>query len=170
LWEAVSYNGDATYEQDHGAPLYRRSLYTFWKRQSPPPAMLAFDGPTRETCTVRRSRTNTPLQALVLLNDPTYLEAARMLARRMIRESDPETRIRLGFQLATVRLPDAEEVATLLELHRAQAAEFSGNPAAAEQLLAVGEAARDREANAIELAAWTVVASTILNLDEAITK
>ncbi|MBI3467235.1 MAG: DUF1553 domain-containing protein [Planctomycetes bacterium] len=172
LWEAVSYNGDSTYEQDHGQSLYRRSLYTFWKRQSPPPAILAFDGPTRETCTVRRSRTNTPLQALVLLNDPTYLEAARLLAQRMLREtsSDPETRIQLGFQLATARMPDAEEVATLIEVYCAQAAEFGRNQLAAEQLLSVGETPRDPAENVIELAAWTVVASTILNLDETITK
>ncbi len=82
LWEAVSYNGDYSYEQDHGSDLYRRSLYTYWKRQSPPPALLAFDAPTRETCVVQRSRTNTPLQALVLLNDTTYIEAARVLAQR----------------------------------------------------------------------------------------
>jgi len=172
LWEAVSYNGDQTYEQDHGEALYRRSMYTFWKRQSPPPAMLAFDGPTRETCTVRRSRTNTPLQALVLLNDPTYLEAARILAERMLTEaaSDPESRIEFGFQLATARLPDAEEVAALLQVYRGQLEEFGRNPAAAEQLLGVGEAPRDPELEVVELAAWAVVAGTILNLDETVTK
>ncbi len=82
LWEAVSYNGEETYVPDHDDGLWRRSLYTFWKRQSPPPALLTFDGPTREKCVVRRARTNTPLQALVLLNDETYVEAARVLAAR----------------------------------------------------------------------------------------
>jgi hypothetical protein len=80
LWEAVSYNGEETYTADSGEGLWRRSLYSFWKRQSPPPALLTFDSPTREKCTVRRARTNTPLQALVLLNDETYVEAARALA------------------------------------------------------------------------------------------
>src|SRR5262249_44705821 len=135
-------------------------------------AMLAFDGPTRETCTVRRSRTNTPLQALVLLNDPTYLEAARILAERMLTEAAtaPESRIQFAFQLATARAPDADETAALLDLCRGQHAEFAANPAAAEQLLSIGEAARDPSLDPVELAAWMTVASTILNLDETITK
>ena len=89
LWKAVSYDGNLTYAADSGDAVYRRGLYTFWKRQSPPPGMLVFDAPTRETCTVRRARTNTPLQALVLLNDPTYIDAAKALARRMLTEPMP---------------------------------------------------------------------------------
>ncbi|HEY2251723.1 MAG TPA: DUF1553 domain-containing protein, partial [Planctomycetaceae bacterium] len=96
LWEAVSYNAEQSYIQSQGADLYRRSLYTFWKRQAPPPSMLSFDGPTRETCTVKRARTNTPLQALVLQNDPTYVEAARVLATRLLVEGSPDSSERMG--------------------------------------------------------------------------
>src|SRR5262249_61728581 len=130
LWEAVSYNGDQSYAQDHGAALYRRSLYTFWKRQAPPPALLAFDGPTRETCTVKRARTNTPLQALVLLNDVTYVEAARGLAARMMAAGgpDPSAIARHGFRAATGRSPADAEVAALVDLYRRQLAAYRARP------------------------------------------
>lgn len=100
-------NPKATYTQDKGEDLHRRSLYTYWKRSVPNPAMLLFDAPFRETCTLRRPRTNTPLQALNLLNDPTYVEAARLLAQRMIREGGAsiESRLTHGFRLVTARLP-----------------------------------------------------------------
>ena len=116
IWEAVSYDGDQVYRPDHSDALYRRSLYTFWKRLSPPPTMLIFDGPTRETCTVKRPRTNTPLQALVLMNDPTYVEAARALAIRMIHEGGEafQDRIGFGFQAATGRFPISRNARHLL--------------------------------------------------------
>src|SRR5439155_18422515 len=110
IWEELAY-GDVfsaqTYEQQHGKNLYRRSMYTVWKRTAPPPALTIFDAPDREKCTARRTRTNTPLQALVLMNDPTYVEAARSLAQRILSEpeSSPEVRLRSAFRLATARDP-----------------------------------------------------------------
>ena len=172
LWEAVSYNGDQTYQQDHGSALYRRSLYTFWKRQSPPPAMLTFDSPTREICTARRSRTNTPLQALVLLNDVTYVEAARGLAALMVREGgvDPAGRVRFGFRRATGRWPATDEAAALERLYRRQLAAYRDRPRSAEALVHQGEAPVDPALDPCELAAWTITASVLLNLDETITR
>ncbi len=117
LWEAIGYSGSNTvhFVQDRGDALYRRSLYTFWKRTSPPPSLTTFDAPSREECVVRRGRTNTPLQALVLMNDEQYVEAARHLAERMMREGGqtPADRIALGFRLATSRRPTADEIAYL---------------------------------------------------------
>nr|MDQ3624576.1 DUF1553 domain-containing protein [Verrucomicrobiota bacterium] len=168
LWEAVSYNGDATYEADHGESLYRRSLYTYWKRQSPPPGILTFDGPTREVCTMGRPRTNTPLQALVLLNDVTYVEAARGLATRMMREG--EAPIAHGFRLATGRTPKAAEDAALQSYFDEQLAVFRGKPESAKALLKAGESAADPALDPCELAAWTMTASLLLNLDEVITQ
>ena len=178
LWEAVSYNAEQSYIQSQGADLYRRSLYTFWKRQAPPPAMLSFDGPTRETCTVKRARTNTPLQALVLQNDPTYIEAARVLAARLLVECHPDTneRVRLAFRRILGRSPDAKESAALVKLFDGQLTEYRNDRQAALALIGVGESAapvRPRPGTAVdsaELAAWTTVVSAILNLDEAVTK
>ncbi len=175
LWEETAY-GDVysaqTYKQGHGDDLYRRSMYTFWKRTSPPPALITFDSPDREKCTARRTVTNTPLQALVLLNDPTYIEAARVLAEKTIREggTDPARRIRYAFRLATARDPNAKELQVLRELERTESAEYRRNEDAARKLVGVGEAKADSKLDAGELAAWTTVASTILNLDETITR
>src|SRR5207248_1280162 len=127
LWEETAY-GDVysaqTYSQSSGKDLYRRSMYTFWKRTSPPPSLNTFDAPDREKCTGRRARTNTPLQALVLLNDPTYVEAARALAQRMIGEAgrDPASRINFAFRLATARPPTASEIQILRRAYDNQAA------------------------------------------------
>jgi hypothetical protein len=172
LWEAVSYGGEQSYQQDQGEGLYRRGIYTFWKRQAPPPSLLAFDAPTRETCVVQRSRTNTPLQALVVLNDPTYVEAARKLAERVLR-SDRRTdddRLRLAFFIVTGRYPDDTEHAELAKLLVRQIERYNGKQQQAEALLSVGESAWDLSLSRTELAAWTVVAHTLLNLDEAICK
>jgi hypothetical protein len=172
LWEAVSYGGEQSYEQDHGERLYRRGMYTFWKRQAPPPALLAFDAPTRETCVVRRSRTNTPLQALVVLNDPTYIEAARKLAERVL-HSDRTTndeRLRLAFLIVTARQPDVAEQAELTRLLGRQIERYRSDPRQAEALLSVGESGRDGSLPAAQLAAWTILAHTLLNLDEVISK
>ncbi|MCA9113637.1 MAG: DUF1553 domain-containing protein, partial [Planctomycetaceae bacterium] len=173
LWEAVSYDAELEYVQDTGASLYRRSLYTFWKRQSPPPAMLAFDAPSRESCVVSRSRTSTPLQALVLLNDPTWVEAARGLATRTMREVDstrPRDLARHAFRLATARFPQPEEARVLLDVFAAQQAEFQNQPEAARKLLSVGESPVDASLDPLELAAWTTVMQLILSLDETLTK
>jgi hypothetical protein len=174
LWEAVGFLSSNTrnFTQDRGEALYRRSLYTFWKRTCPPPSLLAFDAPSRETCTVRRARTNTPLQALALLNDVQYVEAARHLAQRMMTEtgSTPQDRASYGFRLATSRWPEPDESEVLLRSYEAQLADYAADPQAAQALLSVGESPRDEKLPLAEHAAWTVVANLILNLDETITK
>jgi hypothetical protein len=175
LWEEMAY-GDVytaqTYVQSHGPDLYRRSMYTFWKRTVPPASLSTFDAPDREKCTGRRTLTNTPLQALVLLNDPTYVEAARALAGRILNQGgkDPGSRIRFGFRLATARKPDAKEVRVLQDIVRQELAQYRQNKDAAHKLLQVGELEVDAKLDDAELAAWTTVASMILNLDETITK
>lgn len=174
LWEAIGYSGSNTvrFVQDKGDALYRRSMYTFWKRTSPPPSLTTFDAPSREECVVRRSRTNTPLQALVLLNDEQYVEAARHLAARMMREggSSAADKIEFAFRLATSRRPTAEEGRIMKALFDAQVAAFIRNPGAAEKLLHVGESPLDNKLDARQLAAWTMVANLVLNLDETVTK
>jgi hypothetical protein len=170
LWRDLAEIKD--YPQDHGPDLYRRSLYTFWKRTVAPPSMVAFDASGRETCTVRESRTNTPLQALTLLNDVTYVEAARVLAQRVLTEGapTPEGRIALAFRLATARRPDAEELRLLVASYHAHLAQYRAKPEAARSLIRAGEAKPDESLDPAELAATTVVAGVILNLDETITK
>lgn len=172
LWEDVSVERRAIYKKDQGEGLYRRSMYTYWKRTCPPPGMTTFDAPDRETCTIRRARTNTPLQALLLLNDTTYLEAARKFAERIHQEGGTtlETRLRHAYRLALSRAPRPEETELLLSLYGQALEKFRRDPKAAEKLLTHGDAPRDVALNPSALAAWTTVASTILNLDEAITK
>ncbi len=171
LWKAVSYDGEVTYKQDKGDALYRRSMYTFWKRQSPPPALMAFDAPTRETCTVRRPRTNTPLQALVLLNDPTYVEAARVLAEQTIKQNETQAaRIQFAFRSATSRRPSDREQQILTAILNQQQRVFQNNKPAAMKLIGVGEAPTDKTVPPEELAAWTIITSTIFNMDETVTK
>ena len=169
LWKEIASD---TYVQEHGASLYRRSLYTFWKRTVPPPLMTTFDATSRESCTVRRSRTNTPLQALALLNDVTYVEAARHLAQRMIIEggSRPEERVRLGFRLVHARRPVAEELDVLLAGLERRRQRFRRDADAARLLIAVGESPPARGIDPAELAAYTLTASLLLNLDEAIVR
>jgi hypothetical protein len=175
LWEELAF-GDGfsmqAYEQSHGPDLYRRSMYTFWKRTSPPAQLNTFDAPDREKCTARRTITNTPLQALVLMNDPTYVEAARALAQRVIKESKPKAsdRAALAFQLATARPATKPELAMLTRLAAQQSQHFKKAPKEAEALLENGESEYDRALRPAELATWTVVASAILNLDETISK
>jgi len=174
LWEAISYTSSNTakFEKDAGDALYRRGLYTFWKRTSPPPSLMTFDAPSREACTVRRSRTNTPLQALVLMNDEQYVEAARHFARRIVKEggASPEERIVYGFRLATARSPRADEIQVLRQILDQQSEEFARDAEAAEKLLGVGDSPRDPSFDARELAAWTMIANLLLNLDETVTK
>ena len=166
-------NPKSTYEQGSGADLHRRSLYTYWKRSVPHPAMLAFDAPFRETCTVKRSRTNTPMQALTLMNDPTFVEAAKFLAARMIREGgdDAASRIAHGFWLVLSRPPDAAELALLTTALARFQEEFDAAPTEATALLEVGDAADDQSsasATARDLAAYTLVADILLCRDEAV--
>jgi hypothetical protein len=174
LWEAVGYTNSntANFTQDHGDALYRRSMYIFWKRTSPPPTMSIFDAPSREACTVARARTNTPLQALVLMNDVQFVEAARHFAQRILHEGGEtdEARIAWAFRQATARTPDADELQTLLDVLAAHRKEYRGDEAAAGKLLAVGESPRDDKLPVAEHAAWTMLASLLLNLNETVTK
>ena len=175
LWDDVAVGADyegTVYKQDKGEGLYRRSMYTFWKRTCPPPGLNTFDAPEREVCTARRSRTNTPLQALVLMNDPTYLEAARKLAERTMQEGGPslESKVTFAFQLTMSRKPTPMEVEVLLKTYQQRLARYRQDPNGAQSLIAVGESTRNETIDRAELAAWTSVMSLILNLDEAITK
>lgn len=171
LWEDVSVERRDKYVADEGDGVYRRGMYTFWKRTCPPPSMTTFDAPDRETCLVRRARTNTPLQALVLLNDPTFVEAARKLAERaMSAGGNDDERTRQLFRIVLSRNPTTEEAKTIGKIKQAAMAKFTANPALAEKLLAVGQAKRDDKFAPPEAAAWTTVASSVLNLSEAVTK
>ena len=176
LWEELSFgNGKTTidkYVQGTGGQLYRRTLYTFWTRTVPPPALAIFDAGGREACTVRLGRTNTPLQALNLLNDVTYMEAARELAERMMRDggASPADRLAHGFRVATARRPDARELASLLRGFGQYAGTYRADPAAAAALLSVGESPRDPALDPAELAAYAAAANVLLNLDETMTR
>ena len=169
LWKEL---GGGDYPQDHGEGLYRRSIYTFWKRTAPPPSMVNFDAAGRETCTVRETRTNTPLQALDLMNDVTYIEASRVLAERMMREggSTAEERIQFGFRLATARRPRPEETLILLASFQHYLDGFQTNRTAAAKFLSEGEHQRDPDLDMSQLAAYSSISGMILNLDEVITK
>jgi hypothetical protein len=174
IWEAVGFVGSNTreYQRQAGEALYRRSLYTFWKRTAPPPSMLTFDAPSRETCVARRARTNTPLQALALLNDEQYVEAARHLAQRLIVSggATPQDRLAHGFRLCTARQPSERELAILTDQLQQHLAHYQGDAEAATRLLSVGESPRDAVLDPAEHAAYTMVANVLLNLDETITK
>jgi len=172
LYEQVVAGSSAnTYEQDHGTALYRRTLYTYWKRSVPNPALLLFDRPFRETCVTRRSRTSTPLQALNLLNDPTYIEAARFLAERLMREiPDADGRIRSAFQRILGRHPSDREHRILSQGVNRSRAHFAQDPSAASQLLTVGESKADPSLDPIELASWTLTVGSVLNLEETLTR
>jgi len=172
LWHEMSHD---TYEPDKGENLYRRSLYTYRRRTTPPPNMTAFDAPSGEVCTVRRQRTNTPLMALVTLNDPTFVEAARALAQQILTDQSladatPDERIRSAFKRALARVPEPLEIDALGEVYRHEIARHEQDSEAAAQLLAVGDSPRDESLDAVEHAAWTVVANVILNTDEFVTK
>ena len=169
LWEEIAM-GKPMYEQGSGEDLYRRSLYTFLKRTVPPPAMMTFDASDRSNCTVRRQATSTPLQALVLLNDPQQLEAARLIGARMLGEGgdDSGTQVAHAFRLLTGRAPTNVETNTLAQALAEQEQIFAGNPADAEALLAIGEARIDPRLPPTRLAAATMVASMLLNHDETV--
>ena len=175
LWEAVAYTDSNTahFTADLGAEkVHRRSLYTFWKRTSPPPQMTTFDAPSREACQVRRERTNTPLQALLLMNEPQFIEAARGLALRTLREGGSTTDDRLTFiyRLVTARWPEAKDLSELRATLKDLTAHYTSQPGAAKELLATGESGPGLRDQPALVAAWTMIANVILNLDEAITK
>ena len=175
LWEEMAFGDgftEQTYVQSHGSELYRRSMYTIWKRTVPPAALATFDAPDREKCVARRATTNTPLQALITLNDPTYVEASRALATRVLREGgkDVSNRLAFAFRAALARKPSVQEAKILRTLLTQQLLNYRKDPKAAASLLRVGELKPDESLDQPELAAWTMVASTILNLDEMVTK
>jgi hypothetical protein len=172
IWEELATRNATVYEQDHGDKLYRRSLYTIWKRTSPPPSMISFDAAERLFCTVKRQRTGTPLQALILMNDPQYVEASRILAERMLRDGGTalEEQIAYGFRLLTGRDPRQEELVRLKVLFESELDEFRKAPDRAGDLLSTGEFPRDRSLEPAKTAALAVVANTILNFDETVMK
>jgi hypothetical protein len=168
LWQEVAMlqSNTRVYERGSGEALWRRSLYTYWKRACPPPTLQAFDAPTREFCTIRRSSTNTPLQALALWNDEQFVEAARLLAQRALQAStDDATRLDTAHQLATGRPLDADERTDALALLATLRTRYGSDRAAAEALVAVGQAPRAANLDPAELAAFTLLASAFLNLD-----
>jgi hypothetical protein len=169
LWSELT--GGDDYVPGSGAEHYRRSLYTYWKRTIPPPSLAVFDAATREFCTVRETRTNTPLQALTLLNDPAYIEAARVLAERVMHESDsPAERLTRAMLLVVAREPTPGELALLMQSLKRHQARSAAAPEDAARLLAIGQSRPDPRLSVGELAAYTAVCSTLLNLDEAVTK
>jgi hypothetical protein len=169
LWDELSGAGD--YEPDTGDKLYRRSLYTYWKRTAPPPGLSAFDATARETCWVRETRTNTPLQALTLLNEVTHVEAARKLAERVLSEAaTPNDRLALAFRFVVARSPTDAERSVLRRSLGRQLAEYRKDPAAARKVLKVGESVADARLDPVEVASYAAVCRLILNLDEGMTK
>ncbi len=174
IWEPVAYSGSNTkvYAPDKGQALYRRSLYTFWKRTAPPPAMTTFDAPSRESFCVRRERSNTPLQALLLMNDTQQFEAARHLAQRMMTEggATPEDRLTFGFRLVTARKPASSEQDILRQTLDHQLAKYTASADAAKKVVSIGESKPPAGLNESELAAYTLVANLLLNLDETLTR
>jgi hypothetical protein len=173
VWDETSRYGDLrNYKHDQGEGLYRRTLYTVWKRTAAPPTMLLFDAPSREVCVVKRSRTNTPLQALSLLNEITFVEAARQLGLRMLAEGGAtvDERLTHGFRLALARRPSADELSVLRAGLEADLGFYRENPQSAMKLLAFGESKSDSQHDPVEWAAYTLAANVLLNLDEFVTR
>jgi hypothetical protein len=172
IWEATSDPASSThfYVRDKGNSIYRRSMYLFWKRTAPPPSMLTFDAPLRDTCIVRRSTTNTPLQALAIENEPAFLEASRTMAQRLLSvKVDDHKRMRLAFDLTLCRSPRPAEIAVLkraLDLYRRR---YNANVEAARNLLKVGDSPQAKGIPAPEQAAWMLISSTLMNTDEFLT-
>jgi len=173
VWDETSKYGDLRgYKADAGEGLYRRSIYTVWKRTAAPPTMLLFDAPTREICTVKRSRTNTPLQALVLLNEVTFVEAARGLAQKMMLHGGdtPEKRIAYGYKCATATQVEPAGLKILLKGWQDRLAIYQAQPAEAQKLITQGASKADATLNPAELAAYTTTAGVLLNLDRTVTR
>ncbi len=168
IWDGT----DHKYEQSHGEDLYRRGMYVFWKRAAHYPSFHTFDAPSREICTLQRPRTSTPLQSLVVMNDPVYVEASRALATRVLLQPglSLEQQLTYAFRLTLARTPDKKELAVLEKTYREQKANFAQDRKAAEDLVSVGESPRPKDIDVIELAAMTGVANVLLNLNETITR
>ncbi len=172
LWSVAFNGGQNGYPTSKGDDRYRRGLYTFWRRTQPYPSMATFDAPSRESCTLRRLPTNTPLQAFVTMNDPCFVECAQALARRIVKEggADAEARLRWALQLALARPAEESQLAALRQLLEAELAEYQADPEAAKKLAASETQPLPAGADAAELAAWTVVANVLLNLDGVLAK
>jgi hypothetical protein len=176
LWREVSHYGSSpataqTFVQDHGEKLYRRSIYTYWKRTAPPPNMTAFDAPNRETCTVDRANTTTPLQALVSLNDIQFVETSRALAERILaRQGNDAAKLGWAFLEITSRPPKPAELAVLQSALQRERQRYAANPSAAQQYLGTGESPRNPKLSPAEHAAWAQIAATLLNLSETVTR
>jgi hypothetical protein len=168
IWEGT----DSVFIQDHGADLDRRGMYVFWRRSAHYPPFAAFDAPSREVCTFLRQRTQTPLQSLVLMNDPAFVECARVLAQRVMEEEpgDLGRRLTRAFRLTLGRAPAADEARTLERTYAQQRSGFKADPGGAEEFLKVGESKIPDHLDRVELAAMTAVANVLLNLNETITK
>ena len=171
LWQAA-FNGQRTWTTSQGEDRYRRGLYTFWRRTVPYPSMATFDATSRETCTVRRIRTNTPLQAFVTLNDPVYVECAQALARRIVEEGGKtdEERARFGLQLCLCRQPRAEQVREVRAMFQKEREYYRKDTKSALSLATEPLGPLPMGMDAAELAAWTVVANVLLNLDAVLMK
>jgi hypothetical protein len=173
IWEPVGFGGSNTrnYIQDHGESLYRRSLYTFWKRTAPPPNMTSFDAPNRESYCLRRERSNTPLQALTLMNDVQFFEASRNFAQRVLQTAtSTDARITALFRSATGRFPNAQEAEIVRQSVEKHLAAYTAKPEEAKKAISYGESKPDEKLNPAELAAWTMAANLVMNLDEVVTK
>lgn len=172
IWENASDPASAThfYVRDHGVGIYRRSMYLFWKRTAPPPAMVALDSPLRDTCVVRRSTTNTPLQALVLQNEPAFLEASRVMAQRILNDSGTDSqRINRAYALISGRYPTSDESSILIRALTAFRSTYSKDLVAAKSVVKVGDAPLDASIDPVEQAAWMLLCSTLMNTDEFLT-
>jgi hypothetical protein len=169
---SAAFGSGIDWQTSSGDDKFRRGIYTTWRRSNPYPSMATFDAPNREVCTVRRGRTNTPLQALVTLNDPVYIEAAQALARRITANGGASTaeRVRYGFLLTLSRPPHEAEAVRLAKLFEQSLARFSQNPEEAKKMATDPLGAPAADANVAELAAWTVVGNVLLNLDETLMK
>lgn len=172
LWAEVSLGGNPKFVQDHDDKLFRRSLYTYWKRSAPHPAMVIFDAPNRETCVLKRPNTNTPLQALAALNDIQMIEASRHFAERLLTEGggNIESRANYAFRTATARKATSQEISTIVAIYQKSLETYSADKAKTEELLSAGESKRDLSLNQSEHAAWTLVCSMLLNLDEVLNR
>lgn len=172
LWNEVALRPVVKFVRDNGDKLYRRSMYTYWKRSAPHPGLMAFDAPTREKCTLQRQRTNTPMQSLVTLNDEQFVEAARAFAQRILKsqKNSLADKINWAFELATGHPADSLRQEVLQNAYNHQFKTFNKEPHRARELLAVGESPRDESISRAEHATWTVLASMILNLDETMNR
>lgn len=170
LWNEVALSGNVRFVPDTGDKLYRKSMYIYWKRSAPHPGMRAFDAPTREKCVLERQRTNTPLQALVTLNDVQFVEAARAFATQLMDQKGFDLRLKRAYQLALSRDPDPVAKRVFHEMMESTRAEFSESPENAKALLAMGDSKVPEGADEVELATWTILMSMVLNLDETLTK